>query len=213
MLSDIGSDTPLVDGTLDTDQDMCVDRDERGENDSGGAAGVLVSESTDTCRVDAAFRPTVGEPRALRPRSARVGGGRRQGEVTTETVQDPRESRSEPPPPLSHLRSAQAREARAGPDDGMETVSGDGSDTESDSGGDTTEGHEDPADTEEENILLETVKQKVEHSGCTPFVVELMKKRERNNVFHRIVLDRRETDVPKLYFFSNDVVLTCDTGI
>ena len=57
VLSDIGSDTPLVDGTLDTDQDMCVDRVERGENDSGGAAWVLVSESTDTCGADAAFRP------------------------------------------------------------------------------------------------------------------------------------------------------------
>ena len=86
--------------------------------------------------------------------------------MTTETAQDPRESCSELPPPLSHLRSVQAREARAGPDDEMETVSGDGSDTESDSGGDTTEGHEDPADTEEETTLLETVKQKVESSEC-----------------------------------------------
>ena len=86
------------------------------------------------------------------------------------------------------------------------------SNTLGDTRGDNSDENECSTDNEEESAFLETLTQKLEKVKRVSYVTGFLRFGDRNNTFHRIVLDRRGLGAPKLVGASDDVVLTCDTG-
>ena len=119
-------------------------------------------------------------------------------------------------PPLSPARSTEARDARSCSDAEMETAPGDGDgcDTASDLRGDTHEKCEESTESNEENAFLDLVRHRVKDAKCnsTFFMPAMLGRKDRNNTFNNIVLDRRGKGVPRLLCCTDDVVLTYDTG-
>ena len=86
----------------------------------------------------------------------------------------------------------------------MDTADGAEGGWGSEGGGDTG--------TEWEDEVREIIADKVKHSDCSKLTRDLIQNKARNKSFQRVVIDRRGQSVPTLVCFSNDVILTVNTG-
>ena len=86
----------------------------------------------------------------------------------------------------------------------MDTADGAEGGWGSEGGGDTG--------TEWEDEVREIIVERVKHSDCSKLTRDLIQNKARNKSFQRVVIDRRGQSVPTLVCFSNDVILTVNTG-
>ena len=112
-------------------------------------------------------------------------------------------------PPLPSVPDA--RDSRTGRSRGdeMEIASGDSrteAEYSSEEGSDTDSEWDDRPTPRE--IIVRTVKK----AKCSTLTRDLIKQKGRNKVFRKVVIDRRGRGVPSLVCFSNDVILTFNTG-
>ena len=101
-------------------------------------------------------------------------------------------------------------------DNEMEVASGDGaeggSESEGESEGSDMGGNQDTETEWDDTQSRDAIVEKVKNSDCSTLTLNLLKNKNRNKWFHRVVVDRRGKSAPTLICFSNDVILTLNMG-
>ena len=101
-------------------------------------------------------------------------------------------------------------------DNEMEVASGDGaeggSESEGESEGSDTGDNQDTETERDDAQSRELIVEKVKNADCSELTLNLLRHKDRNERFQRVVVDRRGKSAPTLICFSNDVILTMDMG-
>ena len=192
-----------------TDQDLCVTDSKASTNITSNLDESTLSPETtdvsgDACiasNFDSATESTQRQFKSLFPD---IFPDPCQSTCTQQS--DNTDTQRPPPSPPDPV----ARESRSDAEEEMEATSGGGTGKGTGEEGDTESDWSTESDIEDP--FLKTVEEKITNAKCSPKILSLMTKVERNREFLNIVIDRRSFRPERLVCRSDDVVLTYEIG-